>query len=384
MSGSLTSRAAVRAGLVAATAAGAGMGYLVERTLLRGRLDVPPPEGPALGSIEGTTRILRGPDGTRVLVESYGPERAGAPQIVCSHGWVCTGRVWHEQVMGLADRWRVVTYDQPGHGRTSSPASGTYDMDLFGDTLATVVAEATLPGPVVLCGHSLGGMAILNFARRHPQLLAERVTGALLMSTTASTLLASAELGAGGLVLARVERGVEQLLALGGRRAATVADRVYRASSDLSFALTRLFGLGPAAEARYVDFTEQLLLDSDLDMITAVAAPILGLDDREAPACLRVPTIVIVGGADRLTPISAARQLVAECPAAELVVLPGIGHMTPLEAAHTITALLERLCLDGFRDTAASSRSSTTVTTNATTMTTATTITRGTDGTGTR
>ena len=130
-------------------AAGAALAYRAERAVLRDRLAVTK-VGPPMGSLEGEVQELRGPDGVRLTVESYGP--ADAPTIVLAHGWCCTGRVWHEQVAELADRYRLVTYDQPGHGRSSPPRSGRYPLDLFGDTLRAVLDQCTDPGRPVVQG----------------------------------------------------------------------------------------------------------------------------------------------------------------------------------------------------------------------------------------
>lgn len=326
----------------AAVAGGAAVGYLAERAVLRSRLTTPEPGEAPLGSLAGEVREIAGPDGGRITVESYGPP--DAPQIVFSHGWVCTGRVWHEQVVALADRYRLVTYDQPGHGRSSAPRSHVYDLDLFGDALAAVVREATNPGPVVLCGHSLGGMAILNLLRRHPDLAAARVRALTLLSTTSRAAARDVRFGVGIHSIARLERVVRRALHLGNEiGVADIADRFYRASTDLSFLLTRTFGLASSADPRYVDFTEQLLLDSDFEMITGLLAPILQLDEDEALPAITVPTVMLCGTADKMTPMSLTRRMAERCLTAELVEVPGVGHMTPLEAHAEVNEALRVL-----------------------------------------
>ncbi|MDX1659893.1 MAG: alpha/beta hydrolase [Nitriliruptorales bacterium] len=328
-------------GLVAAAvAAGAAAGYLAERVVLRHRLTAPQPAGPALGTIAGDASEVRGPDGLRINVETYGPR--SAPQVVFSHGWVCSTRVWHEQVLGLSDRLRLVTYDQPGHGRSSDPRSGEYSLDLFGDTLTAVIDQATDPGPLVLCGHSLGGMSILNAIRRHPE-LADRIAGVLLLSTASRASVDDVRFGFGIHTVARIEDVIRRLLRLGGPGAAAFAARVYAISTDLSFLLTREFGLWRGAEPRYVDFTEQLLLDSDFHMVTGVLGPLLQLDEDESLTHLTMPTLVVCGTEDWLTPIELSRRMADRCEIAELVALPATGHMTPLEAAPTVNALIAEL-----------------------------------------
>ncbi len=325
---------------LAVVAAGAGLGYAIERHFLHGRLAVPPSVGPELGSIGGETVHLDGPEGVVVAVESYGP--VDAPQIVFAHGWCCTGRVWHEQVLALADRYRLVTYDQPGHGRTSRPATDTYTVDLLGDTLAAVIRGATRPGPIVLVGHSLGGMTLFNVSRRHPELFAERVHSVVLLSTTSRANVPDVPLGIGVQTAARIELAVSRLLGRVDRRVLGFTKAAYRASSDLSFLITKYLGLSRGATAAHVDFTEQLVLDSSMRMIVGLTPPVLQLDEDDGLDCLTVPTTIAVGTADRLTPPGLSRRMAARCRHAELVELAGIGHMSQLEAHAAVNAVIDR------------------------------------------
>jgi pimeloyl-ACP methyl ester carboxylesterase len=325
---------------------GAAAGYRAERALVRPRLARPPSSGVPLGSLEGERCELRGPDGVRLAVESYGPSEA--PQLLLVHGWTNTGRVWHEQVAALSDRFRVVTYDQPGHGRSSPPRSRRYTLDLLGDALGTVIEEATGPRPLVLVGHSLGGMAVLNLLARRRQVVADRLVGVALLSTSSSARVESAifELGLSG--AARFERLVRIAIPwLRDPRVYEFSGRIYSASSDLSYLVTRWWATGPAASPEVVDFTEQLVLDSDPDIIAGLTEAILGVDEDRGLAALTVPTRIVVGDHDRLTPASLAHRMAGRAPAARLVELPGVGHMVPLEAPAAVNALLEELVVGG-------------------------------------
>ncbi len=341
-----------RALTAVAVAGGAAAGYLAERATLGPRLAATasaardPGTGTPLGQIAGETREVAGPDGVRLLVESYGPAGAGgdggvdAPTIVFAHGWTNTRRVWHEQVAGLSDRFRLVTYDQPGHGLSSRSRTQVYDMDLFGDALAAVVDSLPGTDPIVLCGHSLGGMTVMNFARRYPDLF-DRVASVLLLATTSRAIVDDVKLGFGVHAVARIERRVRRLFDLVRPSAVALAETVYQASTDLSYLITREVALTSDAESRYVDFTEQLLLDSDFDMVTGVIAPILSLDEDESLAGIDVPTTIVVGSRDRLTPVGLSRRMADRCPTADLMVLRGYGHMIQLEAHDVVNDLLE-------------------------------------------
>jgi pimeloyl-ACP methyl ester carboxylesterase len=325
-----------------AVVVGAAAGYRAERALLRPRLTASAASSVPLGSLAGDEREIRGPDGLRITVETYGPD--DAPQLVLAHGWTNTGRVWHEQVAGLADRYRIVTYDQPGHGRTSPPRSRRYTLDLLGDALRAVIEQATGPRRLVLAGHSLGGMTVLNLVARHGELVDDRLAGVALLSTTSSARAETALLELGVAGAARFERLVRIAVPwLRDPRLHELTGRVYSASSDLSYVMTRWWSLGPKAPPEVVDFVEQLVLDSDPDIIAGLTEAILGVDEDVGLMGLTVPTRIVVGGHDRLTPTSRARRMAAQAANAELLELPDVGHMAPLEAPVQVNAVLEEL-----------------------------------------
>jgi pimeloyl-ACP methyl ester carboxylesterase len=330
-------------GVAAAVAGGAAAGFLAERLLVHRRI-APSPDRVPLGSLAGELGTIDGPDGTRIAVETYGS--AGAPQLLLSHGWVCTGRVWHEQVAGLADRYRLVTYEHPGHGRSTPPASGHYDLDLLGDTLCRVVEEACEPGPVVVAGHSMGGMALLNAVRRHGSRLDERLAGAVLLSTTSHARPARRLAFDSGIQgFARLDRAVRRLTPrLRDPRLVALSDRATSATSDLSHLVTRWMATGPGSPPEVADLTQQLVLDNCTDVILGLAQAVLGVDEDaglDRLAALGVPTAIVVGSHDRLTPVTLSEQMAARSHG-ELVLLDGVGHMAPLEASAEINAVLRR------------------------------------------
>lgn len=330
-------------GIGAIVAGGAALGFVAERTLVHRRIarSLPPIDLDApLGSLAGEPSWVAGPGGIDVAVETYGPP--GAPQLVLSHAWICTGRVWHEQVVRLADRYRIITYDQPGHGRTSAPASGDYDLDLLGDTLVAVIGTAVAPGPFVVAGHSLGGMALLNAVRRHPQVFADRLAGAVLLATTSSAKAERLTLEVGIRAAARLERGIRRVVpTLRDPRVLKVTDRLTAATSDLSFLVTRWTAVGPDADPAVVAFTQQLAIDSGSDVVLGLVEAVLGIDEDAAVEALTAPNTVMVGTHDRVTPIDLSRRM-AQRSGGDLVEVEGAGHMLPLEAPDEVVAVLRR------------------------------------------
>lgn len=323
---------------VGAVVVGATAGWAAERAFLRGRLE-PTRQDPELGLIEGEQTTIDGPAGTRLAIESYGPQ--DGPLVLFSHGFAMTGRCWHEQVVALSDRLRLVTYDQPGHGRSTPPEDGSFSLDLLGHALHEVVRR--LPDrELILVGHSMGGMTALAFARQYPRLFHERVSGMLLLSTSAKAGAEDVAMGMGIQALVRIQNRVEAVAGVMGERARRLA-RIYRASSDLSYLLTREVGLARHADPRHVDLTEQLVLDTDISTIAALTPVLLTMDEDDTLADVDVPTVVVVGSEDRITPVGHAEHIARINEDVDLLELPGVGHMTPMEAADIVNALIVRM-----------------------------------------
>ena len=325
-------------------AAGVVAGFAVERAVVRGRL-VPP--GPShVGDltaveVDGTRRTVHGPGGVEVAVEVFGPDRPGTPQLVLSHGWLCTGRVWHEQIDRLADRVRIITYDQPLHGGSSPPRDGEVTLDLLGDVLATVVREVAAPGPVVLAGHSLGGMSVLNALRRHPD-VADRTTGVVLVSTASSAKGRPRRLELGIRRAAQL-RGVVRKLNPWLRRSSVLraVDRLVAHPSDLTFLIAR-GSQGERFDPHVAAHGHEMFFASSSDALFGPLPALLGLDEDAGLAiAARRPLTLVVGTEDRLTPESLTHRM-ARRTGAELVVLDGVGHVALVEAPEEVAGVLAR------------------------------------------
>ncbi|MFD3803474.1 alpha/beta fold hydrolase [Streptomyces sp. NPDC058611] len=268
-------------------------------------------------------------DGARLHVEVHGQE--GAPAVVLAHGWTCSTAFWAAQIRELATDHRVIAYDQRGHGR--SPASRACTTTALADDLVAVLKATLTAGErAVVAGHSMGGMTVMAAARR-PE-FAEHAAAALLCSTGSGRLVAEARVlpfGAGrartrvtGAVLgSRVPLGPVTPVARAILKYATMAPG---SAPDAVEACARIVHACPAGVRR--DWSQVLAgLDLDADV-----------------ARLTVPTAVVAGTSDRLTPVVHARGLAAALPnCVGLTELTGIGHMTPIEAPEAVTRALREL-----------------------------------------
>ncbi|MFM9371682.1 alpha/beta fold hydrolase [Streptomyces sp. Da 82-17] len=269
-------------------------------------------------------------DGSRIHVEVHGPE--GAPAVVLSHGWTCSTAFWAAQIRELARDHRVVAYDQRGHGR--SPAvPGGYSTRALADDLEAVLAATLEPGEqAVLVGHSMGGMTLMAAAGRAK--LEEHAAAVLLCSTGGWDLLPEATvfpIRAGRLRTRLTKSVLGSRLPLGpvtpvGKKVLRFATMGPGSAPDKVEACARIVHACP----RLVRYGWSRVLET-LD----VAA-----DLRR----LTVPTGVLVGTADRMTPAVHSRALVAALPnCVGLTELTGIGHMSPVEAPDAVTGRIREL-----------------------------------------
>jgi len=340
----------VRVGAAAAVvAAGAGAGVLVQRRHTRRIADDPeraileaPPAGRPLS--------VASSDGTELHVEVFGAEEA--PTLVLLHGWTEALRYWVYVIRELSDQFRIVAYDLRGHGRSGRAPGDDYSLARFGDDLEAVL-EATVPGDeqAVVAGHSLGGMSIAAWAEHHD--VSRRVRGAALLFTGLGGLV-------GGQLVVHVPR-FAQALADPVARYAFLGARgsLPRVSTPVSYAAIRYVAFGPRATPAQVAFYERMLVACPADVRSKVGLAMQEMELHHVLPRLTVPTLVMDGENDRLTPLTHARRIAEELPDLfELVVLPETGHMGPLERPADVCVALRRLLADAGRDIVAAASGS--------------------------
>jgi pimeloyl-ACP methyl ester carboxylesterase len=256
------------------------------------------------------------------------PER---PTLVFVHGFCNTADSWCFQQRALTDLGPMVFYDQRAHGRSGPSEVARCTIDQLADDLYAVLAARAPAGPIVLIGHSMGGMTILGLAERHPELFAERVVAVALMSTSAGDL-ARVTFGLPAGVSGAVRR-VLPGLAVGIRHAPPLLERARRRGSDLAYSITRRVGFGTTdVPPSVVTFLEGEVASTPIPVIMSFLPTLLAHDKLAAAAVLRhVPTLLMVGDHDLMTPLPHSRTLADALPEAELVVEEGAGHALPLE-----------------------------------------------------
>ncbi|TFV89658.1 alpha/beta hydrolase [Blastococcus sp. CT_GayMR16] len=298
----------------------------------------PPPPG---------SRTVTTDDGVPLHVEVDGDPDAPLT-VVLSHGFTARLAEWDLQRAALRNRARLVLWDQRGHGRSGWTKLTAATIDRTGRDLGEVLDSTTPTGPVVLAGHSMGGMSVLALARQRPELFGDRVVGVFLLATSAGGLVQTGVVGLAIKVIRKL-----RLLSLYLRFLQLIApllERFRRRGTRLGRRVTRrlLFGVDDA-DLGNVRLVQDLLEETPLPVAMAYYATFLDHDETAALEVLRrVPVTVIAATHDRLTPAAHGRHIAAQIgDGAELVVVPGAGHSVNLTRADVVdtafAALLDRV-----------------------------------------
>ncbi|MEU2613620.1 alpha/beta hydrolase [Micromonospora sp. NPDC007271] len=333
---------------VGVAAAGLAAGVVSERLLIR-RLKTDPTD-PYAQEVFGEQRYdealrLEMPDGTDIHVEVVEPTRpvAGHPTVVLVHGFCLDMGTFHFQRKLLAARgdYRIVAYDQPGHGRSGRLETGEYDLATLGRTLRRVIDEVAPEGPLVLVGHSMGGMTIMALAELYPELFGDRVVGIVLVATSGG-LLAETKLVAPAL-LGRVGGPVLYMMSNAARYGGTMIDKARQSTSNVAWLLTRRYGFGtPKPSPALVSYVETMNSRTSADTVTRYLRTLATHSRFPALAALAgTPVLVIVGDKDMITPVTHSEEIVRRLPHAEYVKIHDSGHVVMLEHADEVNAALE-------------------------------------------
>lgn len=325
------------AGAVGLAAAGTAVGVARRRRSIA-RRDA---DGTEFGSLRAAPTTLVASDGVPLHVEVDDAESAYT--VVFCHGYALNLDCWHFQRAACRRAGlRAVFYDQRSHGRSGRSDRSHATIEQLGRDLGQLLDEVVPDGPVVLVGHSMGGMSVVALAEERPELFGGRVVGVGLVATTAGGLDPSrillpfvpARLGSGltdGAVrtLARTHRTVDGLRRL-GRSVATVA--------------TDVFAFGGAVPPAYVDFVDDMLSATPFEVVAEFFPSFRGLDKFDAVEVMgTVPTTIVCGTADRLTSIGHSRKLHERIAGSRLVEVEGAGHMVMIETHDEVDAALSEL-----------------------------------------
>lgn len=307
----------MRTGLAAVAAIGAG---LIAARAAAARIERNPdpfPRDLLAREPDGDEVLIPRPDGTvlRAVVAGAGPT------VVLAHGYGVTSMEWNIVWDALVARGhRVIAFDQRGHGRSTLGSAGTGSEPMGADYAAVLEHFDVRDG--VLVGHSMGGFVAIRAVLDHPDLLG-RLRGLVLVATWAGRILDGAPQNR--LQIPLLERGVVQ--------------RLVRTRTGVV-----LFGAlqcGTAPSPAMISVFVEVFLQQDHRRLLPILRAFAREDRYPRLGEITVPTVVMVGSADKTTPPGHSRRLAAGVPGARLVTVPGAGHMLNWEGSDELVEVIE-------------------------------------------
>ncbi|MET8942280.1 alpha/beta hydrolase [Streptomyces sp. NPDC004542] len=352
-------------------AAGAAAGVAIERMTvgrgMRRRARLALDSAGPYGALRGTPGKARADDGTELYYEvddvepdAGGPNlsprrrrlfgrKAPAPvTVVFSHGYCLSQDSWHFQRAALRGVVRTVHWDQRSHGRSARGVAQIQDgvpltIDQLGRDLKAVIDAAVPEGPIVLVGHSMGGMTVMALAAQYPELIRDRVVATAFVGTS-SGRLGEVNFGlpvAGVNAVRRVLPGVLKAL---GQQAALV-EKGRRATADLFAGIIKRYSFaGRDVDPAIARFAERMIESTPIDVVAEFYPAFTDHDKAEALACFTdMPVLVLAGVQDLVTPSEHSEAIADLLPEAELVLVPDAGHLVMLEHPEVVTDRLADL-----------------------------------------
>lgn len=330
------------AGAAGLTAVGGAAGVSVARSLRRHVSTEDPYEDEDFELLDADRSfVVTTPDGVPLAVREVGPEDANLT-VVFAHGFCLRMGAFYFQRARLTEQWgnqvRMVFYDQRGHGQSGEAPPETYTVPQLGQDLETVLAVMAPRGPVVLVGHSMGGMTVLSHARQFPHRYPTRVVGA--------AIIASAAEGVSRSPLGEILKNPAlQAARFAVRKAPKTVHRTRGAAKSVIAPILRAASYGDEKISRsVVAFSEKMMHDTPVATLVEFLHALEVHDEAEALSTLaKVPTLIACGDHDLLTPMEHAEAMADALPKSELVIVPGAGHLVQLERPDVIDDALVQL-----------------------------------------
>jgi pimeloyl-ACP methyl ester carboxylesterase len=330
------------AGAAGLTAVGVAAGLSVARSLRRRVASEDRYAGEDFERLDADrSSVVTTPDGVSLAVREVGPEDA-ALTVVFVHGFSLRMAAFHFQRVRLSEQWgdqvRMVFYDQRGHGQSDEAPPQTYTVTQLGRDLETVLSVVAPRGPVVLVGHSMGGMTVLSHARQYPQHYPTRVVGAAIISSAAEGVSRSP--------LGEILRNPAlEVVKFSARYAPRAVHHTRGATKAIIAPILRAASYGDEKiSPSVVAFSEKMMHGTPIPTLVEFLHALEVHDETAGLKTLaKIPTLIACGDRDLLTPKEYSQDMAAVLPKAELVIVGGAGHLVQLEQPEAINDALVRL-----------------------------------------
>ncbi|MEU2033785.1 alpha/beta fold hydrolase [Nocardia amamiensis] len=279
-------------------------------------------------------------DGVALAVREYGPRDADLT-VVLLHGHCLRTESWAYVRHALLRRYtgaRIVSYDHRGHGDSAAASGRTYNLEQLGHDLRDVLDAVAPDGPVVLVGHSMGGMTALTYASQYPHEIGTRIVGVALIATAASGL---ADAGFGRLLRNPAVSAFQAAV----RRAPGAMHRAKLMACKFLAPIVRTAEFGDrAVNPRVLTLANAMRNETPIVTMASFLSEFMVYDRTDALAVLsEIPTLVLCGSADLMTPPSHSVAMAAAVEYSDLVLVDGAGHSVILEQPRQVAEAVARL-----------------------------------------
>lgn len=270
-------------------------------------------------------RIMRlsRPDGSELHVEHYGPD--DGLTLVFTHGWSLDRTEWYFVQKAMSATHHLVFWDLAGLGKSSAPRNDDHSLEKMAADLQAVINEATR-GPVVLIGHSIGGMIQQVFCRLYPHHLNDRVRGLVFVHTTYMNPVKTA--WGSALLLALQKPVIEPLnnLTIWLSPLARLSNwqSYWNGSLQLTSRMTSFAGTQSWGQ---IDYASRLAATASPAVVARGNQAMLRFDERATLPQIHRPVLVVSGAHDRLTKVEASQTIADLLPDARVVTLSPAGHL---------------------------------------------------------
>ena len=275
------------------------------------------------------------PDGSQLHVEVFGANEK--PTIVFTHGWSLNSSCWGYQQRALAKRFRIVLWDLPGLGQSKGPPSGDYSIDKMARDLEAVVQVAG-KGPIILVGHSIGGMITQTLCRLLPEMLGPRVAGVVLLHTTYTNPLRTAFLAPLWTALEKPLLVPLNYLMMWLAPLAWLQNLQSYLNGSLHIA-TRISSFAGEQTRQQVEYGARLFIKAWPGVVARGNLEMLRFDELGTLPDVDIPVLVIGSKYDRLTKCEASEEMENKLAQGVLATVPA-GHLGLWEQHTEVNQLL--------------------------------------------
>jgi pimeloyl-ACP methyl ester carboxylesterase len=284
----------------------------------------------------GTVTTVAGSAGSNIHVETYGPN--DGPTLVFTHGWGMNSTEWYYAKRDLSDRFRIIVWDLPGLGDSSKPSNGDFALETLARDLRAVVGVAN-GKPVILVGHSIGGMINLTFCRLFPTQLGHEVSAIVQVDTTYTDPVKTTSNSS---VSQALQKPVAEPNLYGMIGLSPLVHMLNWLSYEngITYMMNARSAFAGAETRGQIDLVSRLQTEASPAVVARGTLAMFHWDATQVLPRINVPVLLLVGQQDTTTLPSASQYMRDRIPGAQLTIVSPSAHYSLLEQNQKIDSAI--------------------------------------------